>query len=460
MDILAKRQLLQRRLVSATPSLPPLHNLRVLSLDQPLKSAEIELHNARIALEELVDGCERGLGRRYIETRRKALGNAMAVLETREREYFKTRYMSNKRCLLGWCVANASAKTAAKKKQALAKLANNLTTFRVKGISKVDARLQRIKVEIKASVEKQKDDLASIRREVERLEHEEKREQGNKKAEAVRQLLKAQAKFRREVEKDHAKQNEQKMKLKAAAEAQKVAMEEAAAAAEAATEFLDRINKRDVLDLSSDTDEREIDQKLADVSRANRHVVTLGKQTIEEEQQDDYASGGWEKEWTVLPTMGGGDCLFHAIAAYTHEPVGNLRQELVRFMRDNLDLPLLPNDALTLRQVLQIGINAGEYLKVKDTTNGNQNELVLPQSVDDYLRYMELGGTYCTQVEKTAYQMMRKRLVHVVIKQDKVIAHPPPYELPREAIVLRYNAPAEHYQALKRLKVEEPSVPF
>ena len=80
----------------SNPLLPPVHNLRMIYLKEPLTPAEKHLHAARVALRELK--------KTNNPTNRTNLYEAMAKLQGSESDYFARRYIGRKNqvVLHGW----------------------------------------------------------------------------------------------------------------------------------------------------------------------------------------------------------------------------------------------------------------------------------------------------------------------------------------------------------------------
>ena len=80
----------------SNPLLPPVHNLRMIYLKEPLTKAEKDLHAARVALKTLETD--------NTPDKRKILYKAMAKLQGRESQYFATRYIGRDKpvVLKGW----------------------------------------------------------------------------------------------------------------------------------------------------------------------------------------------------------------------------------------------------------------------------------------------------------------------------------------------------------------------
>ena len=78
------------------PLLPPVHNLRMIYLKEPLTDAEKDLHAARVALKALETTNN--------DATREALYRAMAKLQGKESHYFATRYIGRDKPLVlrGW----------------------------------------------------------------------------------------------------------------------------------------------------------------------------------------------------------------------------------------------------------------------------------------------------------------------------------------------------------------------
>lgn len=95
MDPLTQRLWLRTGLNHAHPLLPPVHNVRVVHLREELTEADIDLHNARVALKKLEAA---GPGGDTSE-----LYTAMRKLQEKEQQYFASRYLrSDKAVLRGW----------------------------------------------------------------------------------------------------------------------------------------------------------------------------------------------------------------------------------------------------------------------------------------------------------------------------------------------------------------------
>jgi len=93
MDSLTARIMSRSGLNPVDPTLPPVHNMRMVYLKEPFGDAEVALHDARVALENL----ENGTGNA------EDLYLAMMKLEVKEQDYFATRYFGrNKTVLKGW----------------------------------------------------------------------------------------------------------------------------------------------------------------------------------------------------------------------------------------------------------------------------------------------------------------------------------------------------------------------
>lgn len=96
MGSLTKRLLSGSGLSPTNPVLPPVHNMRLVTLQEPLTDAEKDLHAARKALRLLETSDS--------DVNRKALYKAMAKLQGRESQYFASRYIGRDkpRVLQGW----------------------------------------------------------------------------------------------------------------------------------------------------------------------------------------------------------------------------------------------------------------------------------------------------------------------------------------------------------------------
>lgn len=109
MDPLTQKILARAGVNPAKPLLPPVYNMRMISLQKPLSDAEITLHNARRALKDLVDGHAATGTTTDILALETGLRKAMDQLERKERACFQQRYMSPyKRVLAGWTTGSSS----------------------------------------------------------------------------------------------------------------------------------------------------------------------------------------------------------------------------------------------------------------------------------------------------------------------------------------------------------------
>lgn len=97
MDALTKRLMSRSGLNPADPTLPPVHNMRMVYLKEEFGDAEEALHEAHLALETVEAGGP--------NANTAPLYAAMAKLEVSERDYFARRYFGgNKAILKGWNV--------------------------------------------------------------------------------------------------------------------------------------------------------------------------------------------------------------------------------------------------------------------------------------------------------------------------------------------------------------------
>lgn len=95
MDPLTQILWLRSGVNQAHPLLPPVHNLRMINLKEELTKADIDLHEARVALEKFEAAGPSG------DTR--DLYTAMWKLQEREREYFQRRYLHEHKAVVhGW----------------------------------------------------------------------------------------------------------------------------------------------------------------------------------------------------------------------------------------------------------------------------------------------------------------------------------------------------------------------
>lgn len=102
MDALTARKMSTMGLNATKPLLPPVHNLGMIHLKEPLTDADENLHNARLALKKLEESQEREEDDDTIHRLKLELYSAMEKLQEKE-EYFAQRYVShNKHVLYGW----------------------------------------------------------------------------------------------------------------------------------------------------------------------------------------------------------------------------------------------------------------------------------------------------------------------------------------------------------------------
>lgn len=96
MDSLTARLMSRSGLNPVDPTLPPVHNMRIITLNPDMTDAEKNLHAARKALRTL-EGAN-------TDANKQALYRAMAALEGSEVQYFATRYIGKERpaILQGW----------------------------------------------------------------------------------------------------------------------------------------------------------------------------------------------------------------------------------------------------------------------------------------------------------------------------------------------------------------------
>ena len=103
MDALTARKMSTMGLNATKPLLPPVHNMGIIHLKQPLTHADEKLHNARLALKRLEEAQEQKEDDPTIHRLELALHSAMEELQEKEQEYFAQRYVShNKHVLYGW----------------------------------------------------------------------------------------------------------------------------------------------------------------------------------------------------------------------------------------------------------------------------------------------------------------------------------------------------------------------
>jgi len=87
----------------SNPLLPPVHNLGMIHLKEPLQDAEIYLHDARVELEKVQKGGS--------TASLAPLYTAMEKLELAERDYFARRYFGGDKAILrGWTCAKFKLK--------------------------------------------------------------------------------------------------------------------------------------------------------------------------------------------------------------------------------------------------------------------------------------------------------------------------------------------------------------
>lgn len=102
MDALTARKMSTVGLNATKPLLPPVHNLGMIYLKEPLSDADEHLHNARLALKN-VEEAPKSLGKDATTRLRLELHSAMEKLQEKEQEYFARRYASDdKEVIHGW----------------------------------------------------------------------------------------------------------------------------------------------------------------------------------------------------------------------------------------------------------------------------------------------------------------------------------------------------------------------
>ena len=105
MDSLTARLLSRTGLNPIKPTLPPIHNMQVVHLKKDLTKAEKNLHEARLALDQLQEDLKTNSPTaQIIQRRQNALYDAMHKLQRSEADYFATKYIGrdNKTVLDGW----------------------------------------------------------------------------------------------------------------------------------------------------------------------------------------------------------------------------------------------------------------------------------------------------------------------------------------------------------------------
>lgn len=95
MDSLTARLMSTSGLSRADPLLPPVNNVRMVHLKEPFEEADIFLHEARVALDDLEKS--------DTPVNKRALYEAMTKLEIKEADYFGTRRFGFKEPMfVGW----------------------------------------------------------------------------------------------------------------------------------------------------------------------------------------------------------------------------------------------------------------------------------------------------------------------------------------------------------------------
>ena len=106
MDSLTARLMSRSGLNPVDPTLPPVHNMRVVYLNEKFGDAEEALHDARLALEALETVQKtKPYDQTKVDTAADKVYDAMAKLAVKERDYFANRYFGRDKAVLkGWNV--------------------------------------------------------------------------------------------------------------------------------------------------------------------------------------------------------------------------------------------------------------------------------------------------------------------------------------------------------------------
>ncbi|CAN0572863.1 unnamed protein product [Ectocarpus sp. 12 AP-2014] len=106
MDSLTARLMSRAGLNPVDPTLPPVHNLRMVYLKEEFGAAEEALYDARLALEDLqVFQKATPYNQTDVDAAAELLYDAMAKLAVKERDYFANRYFGRDKAVLkGWNV--------------------------------------------------------------------------------------------------------------------------------------------------------------------------------------------------------------------------------------------------------------------------------------------------------------------------------------------------------------------
>lgn len=486
MDSHTKRIVSTTGLFHADPMLPPVRNMGVVYLDEPLTEKEIVLHDAKKALKDLEDGIKQGLDMIGLLALQTKLKKALYALRG-ERQYFVKRYVVTNKLVMnpGPSLKPSTTEEAAdaaeqehkeakqRKRQASAAAAEARQKVAAQVLKDEDAaRELEEKADREPDMERQQ--FLRKRRQVEIDEANERADAAEERIKAVEEAAQAEL--------DAADEASDKAEEAFAEE------EDAADAAEAAAEAEDwaqqmqdayyAADRADIAAAKKATTAAEARADAEKAEKAARAVLQRAKKAAADAEaaeaarrkaaaaaananaeHDWYANEGWLKTWRVVDVRGDGDCLLRALCHFHDKGNDNchtgLRQKIVEWMIANLGKPVL--NGLTVKGIINMGLiaNPVEQLKVRG------GKLVTPKDADDYLRRMSEPGTYCTQLELSAYEKFATATVRVVIRDLPqgpaavgIVSNPPPFQplVGDETFYVYYDAASEHYKAMERRK--------
>lgn len=464
--------------------LPPVRNIGVMYLDDPLTEKEIVLHNAKKALKDLEDSMKQGVGAIESMALQTKLSKALFALRE-EKEYFFERYI----------------KTGILSKTKPPESTLPMTEKSVEAADQKFEEAQKRKLEVDREVKEARskngkivlrDGLAAYQLEQnakkqpnevrqkflqERRQAEQK--EAIKRSSVTANIIKAYEEAA-EAEVEAARQAREKADISyekedAATDAGREAWyaEDFAQEKEEAYYTADRA---DILTAQKATDaaaaranaekeEKDAEAALQEATKAaaeaqaaeNARAKAAEAVANAKVKNDWYFNEGWLKTWMVVNVSGDGDCLPRALCHFHDKGNDNchtdLRRKIVSYMRSNKDQIVL--HGLSFQSVIETGLGAKPAEEVKIKGGG----LVTPRDADHYLDLMSQPGTYCTELELVAYKKLALANVHVVIRdlprqQERfgVVVNPPPFEplVGDDTFYIYYDAASEHYMAMER----------
>lgn len=95
----------------------------------------------------------------------------------------------------------------------------------------------------------------------------------------------------------------------------------------------------------------------------------------------------------------------------------------------------------------------GDDLKFRSALNVKDRGYVVPDSVEEYLKLIELPGTYCEETEIMAYEKLTGVKVHTTkVFANEFVYQPPPFE-PTDERTIHVYYESRHYRSMVRKKV-------